>query len=183
MSGRAASIQLVNTRSPQEFAEIIQSRWQDRVKNILEVCMWLETAREELGPSKFSAMVRDDLKWSKSMASQLLAIGRDGRLVEVQHVKLPPSWGTLYQLTRLTDEEFERGIDSGIIHAGMERKDVRLLKPPKPQRAISAHDLCLMEVRRHVFETAQDIQPEQMSALFCSQRLAAEVERPAALSA
>jgi hypothetical protein len=76
-------------------------------------------------------MVRQELKWSKTTGHRLISIAQDDRLAEVAHVLLPPSWGTLYQLTRLTDEQFQAGLDSGVIHAGMERKDVAKLKPKK----------------------------------------------------
>jgi hypothetical protein len=51
--------------------------------------------------------------------------------MDVDISTLPASWGTLYALTRLKDEQFQRGLEGGIIHAGMQGKDVALLKPPK----------------------------------------------------
>jgi hypothetical protein len=37
---------------------------------------------------------------------------------------LPPSWTTLYELTKLDDDTFERKLRDGTIHPGMRRKDV-----------------------------------------------------------
>jgi hypothetical protein len=93
----------------------------------MDVGLVLSNAREELGTAEFWKMVRDRLKFSKSMVGRLIAIGTDTRLMEVAHVLLPASWGTLHALNRLTDEQFQYGLDTGIIHAGMERKDVALL--------------------------------------------------------
>src|SRR4029078_11315174 len=57
----------------------------------------------------------------------------DARLRECDVSDLPAHWGTLQALTRLTDEEFQQVVDSGVIHAGMERKDIAQLKPPKEE--------------------------------------------------
>ena len=132
------AIRLVNTRTPEQWAAVIRTKWQENVDSIFETAMMLETAHEELGPAGFQKMLRDDLQWSKSMASRLMAIAADNKLAEVSHVKLLASWSTLYALTRLTDEQFADGIESGVVHAGMERKDIRALKPAKETKPKSA---------------------------------------------
>jgi hypothetical protein len=115
------------------------------VKGIFDVGLMLCNAREELGPAAFWVMVREQLKYSKGSSSKLMSIVSDPRLLEVSPVKLPADWGTLYALTRLTDEQFDKGIESGVIHAGMERKDIALLKPPKekpiPPPPLTGRDL------------------------------------------
>jgi hypothetical protein len=37
---------------------------------------------------------------------------------------LPPHWGTLYELTKLSDDEFEEKLADGTINPEMERKDI-----------------------------------------------------------
>jgi hypothetical protein len=124
-----------NSRSPEQWAELIRSRWQQNVKDIFETALMLETAREELGASEFRLMAEGELKFSKSMVSQLIAIADDDRLADVHHGKLPASWRTLYELTRLTNEQFAAGLESGVIHSGMQRKDIAQLKPKKEKPA------------------------------------------------
>jgi len=47
------------------------------------------------------------------LARKLMAIGRDERITKRAHVTaLPPSWGTLYVLTRLDNEQWEKGLGS-----------------------------------------------------------------------
>jgi len=136
-SGKMAA--LPNKRTPQDFAEIIRPKWQANVANILQVCMWLETAKNELGPAGFVKLYRDELRWNKPMISKLLKIASDERVNDADLVspgKLPAAWTMLYELCRLTDEQFHHGLDTGIIHAGMERKDIKELKPPKPKTEI-----------------------------------------------
>lgn len=120
-----------NLRTADQWAELIKSKWQDSVQGIMDVGIYLSNAHEELGASAFWMMVQEKLKWAKGTVSKLEAIGTDPKLLEVSHGKLPAAWATLYALARLTDEQFERGLESGVIHAGMERKDIALLKPPK----------------------------------------------------
>jgi hypothetical protein len=60
-------------------------------------------------------MVRERLKYAKSTVSQIMTVGSDPKLLEVCHGKLPPCWRTLYALAKLTDEQFDRGIESGVI--------------------------------------------------------------------
>jgi hypothetical protein len=54
-----------------------------------------------------------------------MAVADDPRLNNVAHgLRLPPSWRTLYDLSRLTDEQFDRGLSEGLIRADMERAEV-----------------------------------------------------------
>jgi hypothetical protein len=38
---------------------------------------------------------------------------------------LPPSWRTLYELTKVPDSELQRALEDGRVHPGLERRDVR----------------------------------------------------------
>ena len=57
---------------------------------------------------------------TKMTVHMLIAIAQDGRFVK--HVlRIPSSWGTLYELTKLDDETFQAALDEGVIHPEMER--------------------------------------------------------------
>jgi len=170
---------LKNMRSPEEFAKIIRGKWQDNVSNVFDVCRWLETAKEELGGAGFVTLYRDELKWSKQMVSHLLKIAECEFLQEVHPGVLPAHWTMLYVLSRLTAEQFQEGIDTGVIHAGMERKDIKALKPSKekpkaqPRRkppSIPPFDRCVMEVRSLVVELLPDIPQDQWPRLIAELR-------------
>lgn len=130
-----AKLKLVNGRTAEQWAEIIKEKWQDSVSGILEVGLLLHNAREELDTAEFWAMTRDRLHFSQATVYQLIAVGTHVRFQDYNTLELPASWATLYGLTRLTDEQFQRGVDTGIIHAGMDRKDIAQLKPPKSKLA------------------------------------------------
>ena len=69
------------------------------------------------------------MPFSAATAEQLIAIARHPILANPDHAQnLPPSWTTLYRLSRLSEREVEAGIASGAIHAGMQRKDAMALR-------------------------------------------------------
>jgi hypothetical protein len=55
-----------------------------------------------------------------------MKIAADSRLANRAHVPLlPPSWGTLYELTKLDDDTFDQKLRDGTINPEMQRKDVK----------------------------------------------------------
>jgi len=54
-----------------------------------------------------------------------MQIARDKRLTNVSQGKhLPPSWTTLYELTKLDDDAFDQKLRDGSVNPEMQRKDV-----------------------------------------------------------
>src|SRR4051812_19424527 len=98
-------MRLAGRRTPEQWAAIIRSKWQDNVKGIFDVGLLLFNSREEL-KSAFWPMVREELGYAESTVRQLILVGTNSRLLDVAMATLPPSWRTLYALTRLTDEQF-----------------------------------------------------------------------------
>jgi hypothetical protein len=171
---------ILNARTPEEWAERIRGKWQDNVAGIIAVGLELNNAREELGTKEFWRMVQDKnlLGFSRGTVSKLMKIAADPRLLEVSHEKLPAAWVTLYALTRLTDEEFQQGIDSGIIHAGMERKDIAQLKPPKeetvPPPILTGRALVerrTIETRRQIVAVMRQLSTEEQNEYLALVRL------------
>jgi hypothetical protein len=59
------------------------------------------------------------LPFSARAAQMFMAIARDPRIGNPNHgsdLPLPVSWRAQYELTKLTDEQWERGLREGIIH-------------------------------------------------------------------
>jgi hypothetical protein len=89
----------------------------------------LDSAKEELRKADWRAMVDDDLPFGKRTADRLMSIATDDRLRSETHAShLPACWMTLYELHRLTDEQFELGIRTGAIYPKMQRKNVKALR-------------------------------------------------------
>jgi hypothetical protein len=69
------------------------------------------------------------MPFNQSMANRLIDIaGNDNVRNESHGTRLPVAWTVLYALTKLTDEQFADGINSGAINPNMQRKDVPPLK-------------------------------------------------------
>ena len=70
--------------------------------------------------------------------------GRDPRLSNSAHGRiLPPSWRTLFELTKLNDEQFDRLVAAGVIRADMQRWEIEDLASvdytPSPATRLSSN--------------------------------------------
>ncbi len=111
------------------WARRIGAAWGSVLENVLATGRTLVEAKEALPHGEFEAMVAADLPFSARSARMLMTIAQDGRLLNRKHVSvLPPSWGTLYELTKLDDQTFEAAVETGAIRPDMERKDAALLR-------------------------------------------------------
>lgn len=172
-----------NRRTVEWWAQAIAEKWQENVSSIFDVARMLETARAELSTPEWVELYKDRLKVGKAMASKLISIAEDehGNLSEVSYRKLPPSWPTLYQLAKLTPEQFQVGMESGIIHAGMEQKDIAQLKPKKekspkptapaasptlPKSTLPLDEVIEVEVERLLVSNLPDIDDARRSEFF-----------------
>ncbi len=78
-----------------------------------------------------------------------MVVAQDKRLQEATHASaLPPSWMTLYEITKLSDAQFARGIEQNIIRPDMDRKDLDALRPKSGKRLASDEwDLVTSSIR------------------------------------
>jgi len=107
-----------------EYAARIAGEWRKGVLSILEVGRLLNDAQRELPRPEFDGMIAADLPFSKSTMSMLRTVAtRFGAVLYTE--KLPPSWMTLYLLTRLPPDEFDRRLVDGTINPDLEQGEVR----------------------------------------------------------
>ena len=121
--------ELVSTRAGDltrtEHAERIASAWQSSVQSIIETGRLLTEAKADLEHGLSTAMVGEDLPFGPRAARMLMAVGNSPCITNRKHASvLPPSWMTLYELTKLSDDVFQARIADGTIHPEMQRKDV-----------------------------------------------------------
>ena len=106
-----------------DWAARILAAWGKAAPAVLETGRLLLEASKALKHGEFERMCREKLPFGSRHARRLMAIGADERLRT--HVSvLPPACGTLYELTRLDDEQFQANLKNGTIRPDMERKDV-----------------------------------------------------------
>jgi N6-adenosine-specific RNA methylase IME4 len=109
------------------WAERITTAWRKGVEAIIESGRLLLDAKADpsLPHGDFLDMIERDLPFGARTAQMLMKIGADPRLANANHASLlPPHWTTLYELTKLTDEQFEAKVAAGEIHPELERRDV-----------------------------------------------------------
>jgi hypothetical protein len=144
-----------NARSQTFWSNAIHDSWRQSTQCIIETGRLLLHAQEELDRDVFRAM---RLPFGKRTRERLMAIAAHPFLAT--HVsQLPPSWGTLYELTRLPDQILLAKLEDGTIHPDLERKEATaLLNRPKKPQIISKPDLLVAwavatpEVRRVLFD-------------------------------
>jgi Protein of unknown function (DUF3102) len=109
-----------------QWAARISAAWQQSVTSIIETGWLLTEAKTALDHGEWLPMVETDLPFQRNTAQRLMKIAADSRLANRAHVPLlPPSWGTLYELTKLDDDTFDQKLRDGTINPEMQRKDVK----------------------------------------------------------
>jgi len=125
-----ATVRIFDDRSAQDWAVRITECWRSSVEAIIRAGQLLISAKAALPHGEFGAMCARDLPFSDNTAQRLMAIARDGRLSNPAHVQLlPASWGTLYELTKLSDEEFTSAVAQQVIRPDMLRGEAELIRP------------------------------------------------------
>ena len=119
-------------------------------------------------------MIEHDLPFTASTAQRLMKISADPRIANAARAQLlPPAWGTLYELTKVSTEAFEQAAASGVIHSEMTREDAKSLKvsiPPErrvpcitltkegtPPPASTRRDYQLIEKLERLEEAVNDL--------------------------
>lgn len=100
---------IANVKSVDEFASYIRTRFQLVNKNWWEIAAAFAEAREMFGTeSKSFKTLREITRFSESTITKLISIVSSERLkkyaVQLSSVQ---SWGTLYAISSLTEEQFE----------------------------------------------------------------------------
>ncbi len=128
---KLADLQIVRTtaidiKNRKKWAVEIRTAWQKTVEGIFEVGRLLIEAKEEISHGLFEEMIREDLPFSPRAARMLMSIPKNDNLVNRKHASvLPPSWDTLYELSKQDDGTFSLMLDKGVIHPEMKRGDVK----------------------------------------------------------
>jgi hypothetical protein len=106
------------------FANRINATWRKAVESIIETGRTLIEAKDALS-GRFMGFVEGRLGMSPRTAERLMAIAADTWITDSTHVSsLPPSWGTLYQISTLAVAERERLLEAGCIRPDMQRSDI-----------------------------------------------------------
>ncbi len=94
-------------------------------------------AKKELPHGAFLNMIRQELPFADTTAGRLMKIANDPRIANsATSPNLPPSWNTLYELTKLNDDKFQQFVKEGAINSKLTHKQaVALHKSAKSPNA------------------------------------------------
>jgi hypothetical protein len=108
-----------------DWAGKIRVAWQKSVAAIFEVGDLLNAAKKTVPRGQFTTMIESKLPFGERTAQMLMGVADDPRLRNPKQISLlPPSWGTLYALSQLTDKQFKAALIQGMIKPDMSRADV-----------------------------------------------------------
>lgn len=129
------------------WARDISEAWIEARERFIGVGRRLIKAKAALPHGEYQKMIEAELPFDASVARKLVAIAKDGRLTKRAHAHvLPGSWTALYELAKLSDDQFNKGVKEGAINAGMTRQDVqRLRQAPLPGHAGVNNETCTVE--------------------------------------
>lgn len=119
-------------RDAQAWADRVNKRMAASVAAVIEVGRELAAARAALEHGEWSRMfagVERPVQFSMNTANRLIAVAKHPVLSNGAHGhRLPSSWRTLYELTKLSEPVLLVAISGGRVHADMERQDVAELR-------------------------------------------------------
>lgn len=135
-------VQLQNKHDWKWHRDHIKEAWgKDQVEAIIEVGRRLILAKKELGHGSYEAMVKTELPFGRDAARQYRMIAEHHIISNGDHGRhLPPSWRTIYQLTKLPDDILLSGLKDGTINPKIQRKDVAAMKPNAVAKPSAATD-------------------------------------------
>ena len=126
------------TRMPraEQWADRISTQVGKSVEALIEVGRLLVQAKADLPHGEWGRLFSEELiPFSQNTAGQLMAISSNRILSNSAHVQnLPPSWGTLYELTKVPDITLANALKDGVITPDMPRSAVAGLLPAKAAR-------------------------------------------------
>lgn len=130
---------MLNTVSEDYYLQEIERRWKGALQSILEAGQLLLEAKQNLLRVQFKHLL-EELPFKKRTADRLMAIASDPRLTDNGYHKfLPSCWGTLYEISRLSDSQFKIAISQGILKPQATRSEINKFRHGvKPTKVIGA---------------------------------------------
>jgi hypothetical protein len=110
------------------YADRIAATWQKATGSIIETGALLLEAKDKVEHGEFEEMIERESPFGPRAARMLMDIARNPILSDRNHGSvLPPSWRTLYELTRVPADVLIAKIEDHTINPEMERKDVKVI--------------------------------------------------------
>jgi hypothetical protein len=125
-----------NSHGWKYYADEINKTWHKSAAIFIQCGQLLIDGKAELQSDAFNAMLKNKLDFDRTVGTKLMAVAANPTLCAHVH-KLPPCWGTLYELSQLKDDVLKAKLADGTISPRMLRKDALALKPKKAGKTAS----------------------------------------------
>jgi len=151
----------------QYHAKRISEAWNKQIPSIIETGQYLIEAKtdRDMPHGSFEAMVRTKLPFNASTARMLMICARHPIISNRCHVNaLPPSYRTLYELTKLDHDVLAAALKDGTINSKTERKDITemlaRMKEDQQRKPLSGTRARIAEIAREKSDgvTVRDLQ-------------------------
>lgn len=154
----------------EQWADRICAQLTKSVESIVETGRLLIKAKADLPHGEFGRMFEDGLvPFGQGTAERLMSIAQHPQLSNSAHApSLPPSWMTLYELTKVPEPALKNALRDGVIKPDMPRKDVAALMPAKraiEQQAPAWHWLNALDELHTVVENKTKSWPDEGRAM------------------
>jgi hypothetical protein len=111
----------------EEYRQRIWSGWKKTVEDFLELGAVCRDAADNLSKPEVETLLQSDLPINESTFWKFVTIGRDQRLPSIAE-RLPPKFTIIYEVSRLTEAQFEQAVASQKIHPKVRREDIEALR-------------------------------------------------------
>lgn len=137
MTAKSAAGHLTKLPHAEQWADRICAQLGKSVEAIIEVGRLLVKAKADLEHGEWLRMFESNfVPFGIRSAQMLMAIAEHSALTNTKHVSyLPPSWGSLYLLTKVEPKRLTAAFRDGTITCDMPRKAVAALLPPRKKSA------------------------------------------------
>jgi hypothetical protein len=141
------------------WARKINAEWRKSVEGVIRVGVTLIEAKKKCKHGEFLRMFRgnesvvcDPVPFGDKTAERLMLVASHEVLSNGAHAHhLPQSWGTLYELTKLDNEQIIAGIKAGEITPDMTRSEASALRADPVERpSIPPHEEMASAVKNAV---------------------------------
>lgn len=123
-------------RDAAEWAGVIRADLGRSVQGVIDAGAHLAASKTDIPAGEWHAWLAAELHMTPRTAQRFMAIAANPVLANATHVsRLPASWGTLYELSRLPGKVLARAIEAGTVSPETTRQGVAALVPPKPASA------------------------------------------------
>lgn len=131
---------VVESKTADEWARIVRADLGQAVAGFVAAGRHLADAKKAIAHGQWEAWCKEQVGISPATAVMLMALPRHEVIANPYHGKdLPPSWRTLYELSRLDAPLLVAAIEAGDVHAEMERKSaVGIVTEYKKAAAVEA---------------------------------------------